>query len=558
MKTNSILKTCSLVVITWLSLLADGTAQESRVWKNKFGQTLAGALDKIDGDKVTFIGTEESQKMSAMAKPRVGKTVTSPISMLSQADLSYIKQQKLGPDGRPIVPAKAEMAPKATAAVSNCPPFKAIFNLPIESADEQGGEPMVFDSVEQKVSVLLDINPGKNPSKPRAGTVAGGKIYFWADDRDNGTRIWCISDHAKSIKPVDADYKAIGVGFGGSERLSATGDAVFFAGRNQNWQLSSADNSVKPVGPPGGALFVTPKAFLMTELSGSRGQLGKIFEIDPNTGRLTQAIPSFKNDRYALVWVKKVNGRWLGVKATTHELLLGDQIGRDGDFNKAPPIAKSICVNSLPNPAVNCVVLGDRMVFSGYEEVVTADNRKFKKLGVELYVTDGTSGGTTLVKDILNVAGDDKGSAPSRFVIWGRKAFFQAKGETWVTDGTEAGTVSLPALPRITASLPLENGLAFTDSSELWWSDGTQEGSRLITRMEKLEGKPQKLGKGLIFWGESDKKRGFWWWDGNPDSKPSFVGACAKRPYSMVGLPGSTEVISSQADNYFTVVPMTN
>jgi ELWxxDGT repeat protein len=63
--------------------------------------------------------------------------------------------------------------------------------------------------------------------------------------------------------------------------------------------------------------------------------------------------------------------------------------------------------------------------------------------GTELWVTDGTSAGTTLVKDIFP---GTSGSFPGAFTLLRNgKAIFQANDgtngtELWITDGTSAGT----------------------------------------------------------------------------------------------------------------------
>lgn len=56
----------------------------------------------------------------------------------------------------------------------------------------------------------------------------------------------------------------------------------------------------------------------------------------------------------------------------------------------------------------------------------------------ELYSSDGTSGGTGLVKDI-KVGGN--GSSPSNFIVFNNVLYFQAAGQMWKTDGTAGGTL---------------------------------------------------------------------------------------------------------------------
>ena len=64
--------------------------------------------------------------------------------------------------------------------------------------------------------------------------------------------------------------------------------------------------------------------------------------------------------------------------------------------------------------------------------------------GLELWVSDGTEAGTTLVRDI---SPGPIGSGPERLVVVGDLLFFSADDgdhgwELWITDGTEAGTVA--------------------------------------------------------------------------------------------------------------------
>src|SRR5262245_34527758 len=62
--------------------------------------------------------------------------------------------------------------------------------------------------------------------------------------------------------------------------------------------------------------------------------------------------------------------------------------------------------------------------------------------GRELWRTDGTTAGTSIVKDIQTGSGS---SSPTNFVVIGTTAYFAATTssagtELWVTDGTEGGT----------------------------------------------------------------------------------------------------------------------
>jgi ELWxxDGT repeat protein len=114
--------------------------------------------------------------------------------------------------------------------------------------------------------------------------------------------------------------------------------------------------------------------------------------------------------------------------------------------------------------------------------------------GYELWVTDGTAAGTSLV-DINPVAGD---SSPGDITALGNgEALFDANDgthgfELWVTDGTSAGTSLVTDInPGSGGSYPyaisaLGNGKALFSANdgtygyELWVTDGTQAGTYLV------------------------------------------------------------------------------
>lgn len=123
--------------------------------------------------------------------------------------------------------------------------------------------------------------------------------------------------------------------------------------------------------------------------------------------------------------------------------------------------------------------------------ITPAGNRVFfssrtSLYGTELWTSDGTSGGTRLVRDIVPGSED---SLASPLGSLGNTLFFNALNQLWITDGTTAGTQLLrsstgaPVLdPRSFASA---GGLAYMTAASasvggtqaLWRSDGTAAGT---------------------------------------------------------------------------------
>jgi ELWxxDGT repeat protein len=112
--------------------------------------------------------------------------------------------------------------------------------------------------------------------------------------------------------------------------------------------------------------------------------------------------------------------------------------------------------------------------------------------GRELWKSDGTNSGTLMIKDI--VAGP-VGANPSNLIIFGGELYFTTvvSGygyQLWKTDGTEAGTVMVEDISPGTLGIAPGNfsvfngGLYFTaansDGYEIWISDGTETGTRML------------------------------------------------------------------------------
>ncbi len=148
--------------------------------------------------------------------------------------------------------------------------------------------------------------------------------------------------------------------------------------------------------------------------------------------------------------------------------------------------------------------------------------------GEELFKSDGTEAHTDIVKDIT--PGSGSGYGPSWLVDMGGILYFTADDsaghtnrELWRSDGTSAGTYMVkdinpagsgvdpsswePELTAVSGTLffVADNGTA---GQELWASDGTPEGTRMVKdiRPEAMGSKPYGLyaGGGRLFFGADD------------------------------------------------------
>jgi ELWxxDGT repeat protein len=100
---------------------------------------------------------------------------------------------------------------------------------------------------------------------------------------------------------------------------------------------------------------------------------------------------------------------------------------------------------------------GDMFFHDGQRLYYTENDRV---TGNEPHVSDGTVAGTRLLRDIVSQGTADNGSAPNEFVEFAGRAVFAATHddtgrELWISDGTEAGTTLLADLnPGFASSNP--------------------------------------------------------------------------------------------------------
>jgi ELWxxDGT repeat protein len=191
--------------------------------------------------------------------------------------------------------------------------------------------------------------------------------------------------------------------------------------------------------------------------------------------------------------------------------------------------------------------------------------------GFELWKTDGTPDGTQMVKDIRPGSDSSIPASPDIFANVNGTLFFAANDgvhglELWKTDGTELGTTMVKDIAPAGASsspraLVNVNGTLFfqandgTHGRELWKSDGTPEGTVLVKDIRPGSGasRPNDISKmenvdGVLYFIANDGTYGYELWrsDGTPsgttmvkDIRPGFGQSNPTNPTKFANVNGT-------------------
>ena len=342
---------------------------------------------------------------------------------------------------------------------------------------ENGRELWVSDGTTENTQLLKDINPqvgnygSAYGSFPYNLTAFDGRLYFTANDGVNGDELWVsdgTTENTQLLKDIDPRTDDSGFAYSSSPgNLTEFGDRLYFAANDEN----------------GTELWVSDGTSSGTQL---------LKDINPEVNNYGEAYSSFPynltafDDRLYFTASDEENGRELWVSDGTSS---GTQLLKDiapgtstyGDANSSSPR--------------NLTKIGDRLYFTANDE----------ENGTELWVSDGTSSGTQLLKDIdpgTSAYGFAYSSFPGNLTEFGDRLYFTANDgengrELWVSDGTSSGTQLLKDLDPGTSTYGDANSsfpynltvfsdrLYFTANDgetgdELWVTDGTTDGTQLV------------------------------------------------------------------------------
>jgi ELWxxDGT repeat protein len=406
---------------------------------------------------------------------------------------------------------------------------KVYFNAQADTL--HGYELWVSDGTQAGTSLVKDIWPGPGSSSPYYLTVVGSQLFFEANDSIHGYELW-VSDGTSSGTHMVMDILP---GLGSSDPFSITpynGKLYFTAADNihgsELWVSDgtlSGTSIVKDILPgpgssrpqgyttsPGGYYkeiynVINGKMYFLASDSihgeelwvsdGTTAGTAMVADILPGIGGSIPIFMTALGSQFVFSAIgDTMNGRELYISD-------GTQAGTS--------LLKNI------NPGTNSSNIGgDVAEYSGFMVMngKAYFNAHQAATGYELWVTDGSSAGTTLVKDILPGPGGSYAGYPYNLTMFNSKLYFGANDsvngyQLWASDGTEAGTALVKVLSSYTPFNSLPNDfliyndqllfIASTDSVnqyQLFTSDGTGAGTHVIA--PAISPNPNPLGNDLF------------------------------------------------------------
>lgn len=294
----------------------------------------------------------------------------------------------------------------------------------------QGNEPYITDGTPQGTRLLKDINPGINSSTPQKFFYWNGRVYFQARRPDVGTELWSTDGTTAGTNLV-CDLIP-GPSGASIDSFTALNDRLFFSENNQLWRTdgTTAGTEVVATNVSNVAPTVLGNEVLFVSTDSATGQEIRAIGAAGASRTVTALAPGTAFSNVSTV-----------ISAGTVAFFIGDD--GSGDY---------------------------------------------------LYVTDGTTGGTTQLAPTSN---DQSQAAGQLVAAENGCAFFTAPVDSsfslslFYSNGTRGGTVRLPyTFDNLNGPLQggmLNNELLFggTDDggTELFRSNGTSAGTSVLVNL---------------------------------------------------------------------------
>jgi trimeric autotransporter adhesin len=380
-----------------------------------------------------------------------------------------------------------------------------------------GNELWTTDGTSAGTRMVTDIYTlGSGGSYPKQLTVANSALYFMATDTSHGTELWKTDGTtAGTVLVVDFTHGVLSSNL--QNLTAAAGTLFFtsqdVAKDDQLWKTDgTAAGTVlvqtlnpgvgsatlaSPFGTPGWLYFSADDGMHGREIwrsDGTAAHTGTIADINTVTA---QSVGNEFTPVNGVMYFPATDG------------VHGWELWRSDGTAAGTTMVKDISpgyASALRNQSA-----GYDLSKSGSDYLTNLNGALYFVAddgthGLELWKSDGTAAGTVMVKDISTTTSSTTfyGSQPRELAVYNGKLYFNADDgthgrELWVSDGTTAGTVMLKDInPGLAASTPTDlvvsNGSLFfsandgTHGAELWKTDGTAAGTVMVKDIQPGSG----------------------------------------------------------------------
>ncbi len=312
------------------------------------------------------------------------------------------------------------------------------------SDPDHGMELWQTDGTTEGTVLVADIHP-TGDSGPSRLIALGNQVLFYADDGVHGRELW-KSDGTTNGTTLVADVTPGPEGDRYPAAMASVGSVVYFAGRtpelgSELWRTDGTAEGTRLVadlipGPndarPGNLLDVHGTLFFTASTNGSYG----LYRSDGTEAGTTVVKDGFIDAR-GLTAVGN-NVFFIGRDGTGNVEISGHELWISDGTTDGTRVAKDIVPGAGHGVPFQqqMAVIGNRVYFSGFEDATRQ----------ELWSSDGTPEGTQLIKDIN--PGDRRGllyfGTETLYAIGDRLYFGASDGvagiEPWISDGTPEGT----------------------------------------------------------------------------------------------------------------------
>jgi ELWxxDGT repeat protein len=351
-------------------------------------------------------------------------------------------------------------------------------------------------------SVVKDIVPGRPDSGAENFVSTGSNTtFFRAWDPNHGEELWKTDGTERGTKLVEdinpdsppgarcpQNQCGIPKGWSHPDTLAAMGKTVFFAADDgkhgvELWKSDGTEKGTKLVKDINTVSGNSNPNDNVNNGDTQSAEVEKLFVVGKTLYfRATDGTATDGTDKHGVeLW--KSDGTEKGTKLVK-------------DINPSAPAATTTSCKRTKS-CVGSSWADDMTLVNG--KVYFTANDGADKHGVELWRTDGTEAGTTLVKDVDPL---DKARASdiANLVVIGKTLYFSANDgtnglELWKSNGTEAGTTLVKDINPGAADsdpdqLTVLNGVLLFRADdgvhgfEMWGSDGTEAGTQLLLDIE--------------------------------------------------------------------------